>query len=282
MSDVEKAVKIIQETVPGFEPRVAVLLGSGLNAVADLLHEEASISYSDLPGFPKPTVAGHEGTMRLGNVGGVATIFLSGRQHHYEGQGMDGMKTMIRTLKALDVGLLILTNAAGSLRTDFDVGSVVVISDHINLMGTNPLIGANDDEWGPRFFSMSDAWSTDFREQLTEIISEEDIPGGSGVYAAFAGPNFETPAEVKMAATMGADLVGMSTVPENLIAAHCGLKCVGISGITNLAEGLGEEELSHDHTLVGAKKAAGNMADLLRSFIRKIGLKLELANAIRH
>lgn len=272
MSDIQNALKIIHERSGGFKPRLAVMLGSGLGEVDGLLEELVSIPYSNLPGFPRPTVAGHDGQMRLGMVAGVPVVFLKGRQHFYEGQGMGAMKVLIRTLKAWGIEALCLTNAAGSLRAEYDVGSLVVIRDHINFMGSNPLIGENDDEWGPRFVAMDNAWDADLRTQLLESIqgAEFTMPVGEGVYMAFAGPNFETPAEVKMASVMGADTVGMSTVPENLIAVHCGLKCVGVSAITNLAEGLSDEALSHEHTLAGAEKAAANMKLLIEVFIASL------------
>ena len=268
MSDVENAVKQIRAVLPeGFEPRLAVMLGSGLSPVADLLDEKAALPYTDIPGFPQPTVAGHEGHLRAGYVGNVPVIFLKGRQHYYEGEGFAGLKVIIRSLKTLGVQTLFLTNAAGSLRAESGVGSLVIIRDHINLMGMNPLIGPNDDDWGPRFVSMDNCWDEKLRQSLTALAADHNIPAAEGVYAAFAGPNFETPAEVRMAGILGADTVGMSTVPENLIARHCGLICVGVSAITNLAEGLGDETLSHDHTLAGAEKAAGHMASLIQRFI---------------
>lgn len=271
MSDIKKSAAIIRERLPGFTPKLAVVLGSGLGMVADLLEEKAQISYTDLPGFPRPTVAGHEGNMRLGTVGGVPVVFLKGRVHLYEGTGAEPMKVMIRTLKEIGVEMLFLTNAAGSLMMDYGPGSVVAITDHINLTGINVLSGHNDDEWGPRFVPMDDAWDKPGIALLKQAAQKANVNMGQGVYAQFLGPTFETPAEVRMAGIMGAQLVGMSTAAENILAAHCGLKCVGVSAVTNYAAGLSDDPLSHEHTLIGAEKAAQNMANLVRSFIGLYG-----------
>lgn len=269
--NIKKSADIIRKALPGFTPRIAFVLGSGLGAVADLLQEQASISYGDLPGFPTPTVQGHEGNLRLGTVDGVPVAFLKGRVHLYEGTGPEPMKVMIRTLKEIGTELLFLTNAAGSLVKAYGPGSVVAITDHINLTGMNPLAGPNDDDWGPRFPPMDDAWDKPARHVLTQAANKAGVSMGNGVYAQFLGPNFETPAEVKMAGIMGAGLVGMSTAAENIIAAHCGLKCIGVSAVTNHAAGLSDEPLSHEHTLIGAKKAEENMAKLIRAFIPLFG-----------
>jgi xanthosine phosphorylase len=267
MSDIQKSKDIIKDKAAGLSPKIAVMLGSGLGAVSDLMEVKASISYSDLPGFPLPTVAGHEGSFQIGTINGVATYFLKGRQHLYEGEGTEGLKNIIRTLKSLNIDALFLTNAAGSTREDYPPGTVVAITDHINLTGTNPLMGQNDDDWGPRFPPMDNAWDKDLRDLLLNSGNNAGVNVGSGVYACFLGPNFETPAEVLMAKKMGADLVGMSTVPENIIARHCNLKCIGVSAVTNLAEGLSETPLSHEQTLEGAKLAEKNMAKLVEAFI---------------
>jgi xanthosine phosphorylase len=268
---IKQSAAAIQKALPGFTPKIAFVLGSGLGSVADLLQEQAQISYGDLPGFPRPTVQGHEGNLRLGTVDGVPVAFLKGRVHLYEGVGTESMKVMIRTLKAIGTDLLFLTNAAGSLVKAYGPGSVVAITDHINLTGMNPLAGPNDEDWGPRFPPMDDAWDRPAREVLTHAANKAGVSMGTGVYAQFLGPNFETPAEVKMAGIMGAGLVGMSTAAENIIAAHCGLKCIGVSAVTNLAAGLSDDPLSHEHTLIGAKKAEDSMLKLIRAFIPMYG-----------
>ncbi len=266
-NNIQDCAAIIRDKAPDFQPKIAVMLGSGLGVVADLMEEVAEISYTDLPGFPQPSVAGHEGNLRCGTVEGTPVIFLKGRQHLYEGEGVSGLKTMIRTIKTLGVEVLFLTNAAGSMIASFGPGSLMAITDHINLTGTNPLTGPNDEAWGPRFLDMSQAWDKGLRQTLMESANRAEVTLGTGVYACFLGPTFETPAEINMAKAIGADLVGMSTVPENIIANHCGLKCVGVSAVTNLAAGMGSELLSHEQTLAGAKLAENSMAKLVRSFV---------------
>lgn len=273
MNDIQKSAAIIRKALPGFTPRVAFVLGSGLGAVADLMDEQAQISYADLPGFPVPTVQGHEGNLRLGTVDGVPVAFLKGRVHLYEGVGAAAMKVMIRTLKEIGTDMLFLTNAAGSLMKSHGPGSVVAITDHINFTGINPLAGPNDDDWGPRFPPMDEAWDKDGVALLMAAAKNAGVDLGRGVYAQFLGPNFETPAEVRMAGVMGADLVGMSTAAENIIAAHCGLKCIGVSAVTNMGAGLSDDALSHEQTLEGAALAADKMAKLVREFIGLYGAR---------
>ncbi len=270
--NIQKSSDIILNTLPGFRPKIAVVLGSGLGAVADLLEEKASISYSDLPGFPQTSVAGHEGSMRLGHVGGVPVLFLKGRVHLYEGGSFDPLKVMIRTLKAAGIETLFLTNAAGSLRQEYGPGSLVSMADHLNLTGTSPLIGPNEDEWGPRFPGMENAWCRDARAFVMKLAGELKIRMGEGVFAGWLGPCFETPAEIRMLKVLGADTVGMSMVAENIVANHCGLRCVGVSAITNLASGMSDVPLSHEQTLQGAKLAEQNLALLVQAFITGGGI----------
>ncbi len=272
---IEKAAQAIKNRLPaGFRPKMAVTLGSGLGAVAALLEEKALIPYTDIPGFPQPTVAGHEGSLRLGHVAGVPVMFLKGRKHLYEGpdEAAVTLKVMIRTLKTLGVEILFLTNAAGSLRAEYGPGSLVAITDHINITGFNALCGPNDDDWGPRFSPMDNAWDKDLRATLMAAGKKAGVKNlGEGVYCQFMGPTFETPAEIRMARAIGADTVGMSTAVENIIARHCGLKCVGVSAITNLGAGMSDEALSHEQTLHGAKMAEQGMAQLVRAFIETQG-----------
>ncbi len=267
-SQIEKSAAIIRKKAGGLQPKIAVILGSGLGAVANLLDETAKISYADLPGFPVSTVEGHEGTMRIGAVSGTPVIFLKGRVHLYEGKGVEPIKVIIRALKKAGVETLFLTNAAGSLLRENDAGSVVAISDHINLTGLNPLTGPNDDDWGPRFPPMENAWDKDLRDTLKGSATKAGFILNEGVYAGYLGPTFETPAEIRMAKAIGADLVGMSTVAENIIARHCGLKCVGCSAVTNLAAGMGDIPLSHEQTLEFAALAGEKMAKLMAVFLK--------------
>jgi xanthosine phosphorylase len=272
--NITKAADIIRKSAGKKAPRLALTLGSGLGAVADLMQDAVTIPYADLPGFPKTGVAGHEGSLRLGTVEGVPLVFLKGRKHMFEGpaEAIAANKNVIRTLKTAGIGILFLTNAAGSLRKEYPPGALVAISDHINLTGTNPLAGPNDDDWGPRFPPMDNAWDSDLRAQLMKAGKMAGVKNlGEGVYCQFLGPTFETPAEIKMAKAIGADTVGMSTVVENIIARHCGLRCIGVSAVTNLAAGMGDVPLSHEQTLEGAKLAEKNMARLVGAFISARG-----------
>lgn len=266
-SEIQSATAIIRERSQGLQPKLAVILGSGLGAVADLLKETAAISYTELPGFPQPTIEGHEGTLKIGTVNGVPVYYMKGRVHLYEGIGTDALKVMIRTMKSLGVETLMITNASGGLHEDLLPGTLMAIRDHINLTGANPLVGANDDDWGTRFPSQEGAWNEGLRKLLMDGADKIGVRIHEGVYCGYLGPTFETPAEVRMVKILGGDAVGMSTVPENIIARHCGLECVGLIAIVNRAAGLGFEKPSHEQTLIGAKIAAGHMATALREFI---------------
>ncbi len=264
---IQAAAALIREHAQGLQPKLAVILGSGLGAVADLLKPAATIPYTQIPGFPPPTVEGHEGTFMSGTVDNVPVYYLKGRVHLYEGLGPDPLKVMIRTLKTLGVETLVITNACGGLHEDLGPGSLMAITDHINRMGTNPLVGPNDDEWGPRFPSQEGAWNESLRRLLVDGAAKEGVKIHEGVFSAHLGPTFETPAEIRAVRVMGGDAVGMSTVPENIIARHCGLECVGLAAVVNRAAGMGFEKPSHEQTLIGAKLAEGNMAKALRAFI---------------
>lgn len=267
-AEIKKSTDIIRKELGGAQPRLAIVLGSGLGAVADLLEEKASVPYTELPGFPQPTVAGHEGLLRIGTVEGTPVLFLKGRVHLYEGNGAPPLKVMIRTLKSLGIEALFLTNAAGSLDAQNPPGSLVALKDHLNLTGTNPLVGPNDDDWGPRFPSLDNCWDSGLRALLFRAATGENIHLAEGVFAGWLGPCFETHAEIRMLKILGADTVGMSMVAENIVARHCGLRCVGVSAITNLAAGMSDVQLSHEQTLAGAKLAEEKLALLVRAFIR--------------
>ena len=265
-----RAAAAVLEERAGFSPRVGVVLGSGLGAVADAVEEPVRIGYEELPGFPRPGVAGHGGSAVLGRIGGVAVALLQGRAHVYEGGDLEAVRTPVRALKGAGAEILVLTNAAGSLRADAGPGSLMLISDHINLSGTNVLMGPNDDEIGPRFPSMRDAYDPGLRSELRAAAGELGIGVSEGVYLAVSGPSFETPAEIRAFDRLGADAVGMSTVHETVVARHCGLGVAAISAITNLAEGMGETALSHDQTLADAARAAESLAPLLVRFLERI------------
>ena len=277
MSDASVAVDTAVQAIrkhTDLSPKVAVLLGSGLGGVTESLGEDISISYRDIPGFPIPSVSGHAGTMTFaGNSTEYSSgiLCLQGRVHLYEGrEQIEALKVMVRAIKALGVEILMLTNAAGSLRREVGPGELVMVTDHINLLGTNPLMGPNDDEFGPRFVGMDNAWDPEIRATLHEAALDAHVPLHEGVFAAWLGPTFETPAEIQMMARMGADTVGMSMVPECITARHCGLRVGGVSAITNLAAGLSPVPLSHDQTLEGAKLANAKMSRLITAFVKKI------------
>ena len=268
MSHLE-AAKVMTERA-GLEPRVGIVLGSGLGAVADAVTHPTVVDYADLPGFPRPTVEGHGGRAVLGRIGEVPVAVLQGRAHVYEGGDFDAIRTPVRALRAAGAEILVLTNAAGSLRPDVGPGRLMLISDHINLSGVNVLTGPNDDSIGPRFPSLRDAYDPELRERLRVAAVELGIELAEGVYLAVSGPTFETPAEIRAIERLGGDAVGMSTVHETAVARHAGLRVAAVSAITNLAEGMGDEALSHEQTLRDAQRAAEALAQLLVRFVEEL------------
>jgi xanthosine phosphorylase len=250
--------------------RVGIVLGSGLGAVADAVQGAVSVGYDELPGFPRPTVHGHAGRAVLGSLEGVAVCVLMGRAHMYEGGDPAPRTTPVRALAAAGAEVLVLTNAAGSLRPEVGPGRLMAISDHINLTGHNPLVGSNDDAIGPRFPSLADAYDPALRAHLHATADELGIALADGVYLAVSGPSFETPAEIRAFRTLGADAVGMSTVHETILARHAGLRVAAVSAISNLAEGMSDVPLSHEQTLTDAQRAAGDLARLLTGFVGRL------------
>jgi xanthosine phosphorylase len=246
------------------------VLGSGLGAIADRIARPVVIDYGSIPGFPRPSVEGHAGRLVLGEFGGVAVACLQGRVHLYEGTAGREVQHYIRTLKVLGCEILVLTNAAGSLRREAGAGSLMLITDHINLQPVNPLTGPNDDEFGPRFPPLDDAYDPALRAQLHAAAGDAGLALHDGVYLALLGPSFETPAEIRAYGRLGADAVGMSTVPEAIVARHCGLRVAAVSAITNLAVGLGDIPLSHAQTLDVARQCAGDMGRLLAAFFGRL------------
>jgi len=252
------------------QPRVGIVLGSGLGAVADAVEDPIAVGYENLPGFPRPGVAGHAGRAVLGHLRGVPVCVLMGRAHLYEGGDPGPRVTPVRALRAAGAEVLVLTNAAGSLRPEVGPGRLMAISDHINLTGHNPLAGPNDEAIGPRFPSLRDAYDPALRAELHSAASELGIDLAEGVYLAVSGPSFETPAEIRAFRTLGADAVGMSTVHETIVARHAGLRVAAVSAISNLAEGLSDVPLSHEQTLADAQRAAGDLAPLLEAFVGRL------------
>lgn len=266
MSDLA-ASRTIALRAPPARPRIAVVLGSGWGGLIDYLEEAVGIPYADLEGFPRATVAGHDGMLWLGRIGGREVAVLSGRQHAYETGAVDGMKIPLQVLKAVGCAVLIQTNAAGSLHPGMPAKSLMLVSDHLNLAQRSPLVGEIGSE---RFVSMVDAYDPALRAVAKQSASRCGLTLHEGVYAWAMGPQFETPAEIRMMRHLGGDAVGMSTVPETILARHLGLKVLAISLITNMGAGLSSESLSHAHTLSQAQAASTMACELLIDIIGSV------------
>lgn len=247
-------------------PKLAVVLGSGLGAFADELEDPVALPYTEIPGFPVSRVPGHAGRLVLGTLKGVPVAVMQGRAHLYEGIPATHLRTPIATLRAAGCEAIVLTNAAGSLNPDVGPGRLMLLTDHINLTGQNSLTG------GPHFQPLGQAYDTDLAQQVRTAARRHDVELSEGVYLAVTGPSFETPAEIRAFKVLGADAVGMSTVNEVIAARHAGLRVAAISAITNLAEGLGPEPLSHEQTLEAAALAAGDLIAVLRQFTEDLSL----------
>jgi purine-nucleoside phosphorylase len=251
-------------------PKIAVILGSGLGAFADELTGAISIPYSDIPDWPRSTAIGHAGRLVAGKIDGIDVVVLAGRVHLYEGYNAQEVTFGIRVLGLLGVETLVVTNAAGGIGSHLGRGGVVLISDHINLQGANPLIGANDEALGVRFPDMSEAYSLACRTTAHQVAGELGFKLEEGVYAALTGPSYETPAEIRYLRTIGADLVGMSTVPEVIVANHMGIKVLGISVVTNLAAGISKEKLSHKEVLETGEQVRGMLVAFLKALLPRL------------
>lgn len=262
---VQASVALVQRHAPGFVPRVGLVLGTGLGGLADAIDPVATLPYGELPGFPLPGVGGHAGRLVLGHLAGTPVALLHGRAHYYEHGRADVMKVPVRTLARLGCEMLLLTNAAGSLRPQMPPGSTMLVTDHINFTGVSPLFGEAGDN---RFVDMVDAYDPTLRRRLLEAAAASNVTLHEGVYIWFAGPSFETPAEIRAAARLGADAVGMSTVPEVVLARHAKMKVAALSVITNFAAGMGSEPLSHLETLrVAARQGAEDIRRVLHAFL---------------
>lgn len=248
-----QAAEFIKANVT-LRPTIGLVLGSGLGDFADTLEDAIRIPFAQIPNFPQPTVAGHAGALVFGIKQGKTVVVLQGRIHYYEGLPQREITLPIRVLAAIGVKTLVLTNACGGVNTNFNPGDLMLITDHINFSGSNPLIGPNLDAFGPRFPDCSDLYCKDLRAAIREQAEKTGISLREGVYAMYSGPNYETPAEIRMFRTLGADAVGMSTVPEALVAGHCGMQVVGISCITNMAAGVLPQKLNHTEVMETAAK----------------------------
>ena len=251
-------------------PQVGVVLGSGLGAFADELTDRVEIPYEEIPGWPRSTAIGHAGKLVLGKIGNTVVAVQSGRAHFYEGYDIGQVTFGARVLGKLGIKSLLLTNAAGGINLQYTQGALVLISDHINLQGQNPLIGPNDDSLGPRFPDMSDAYSKEYRTIAKQVAVEMGTSLSEGVYAGLLGPNYETPAEIRYLRTIGADLVGMSTVPEVIVARHMGVKCLAISCVTNMAAGILNQEINHEEVLETGAKVRGTLVEMLKRIIPRL------------
>ena len=247
----------------------AIILGSGLGPLANEIESPTVIDYRDIPHFPAPSLVGHEGKLIIGKIGEKTVCAMKGRFHYYEGHGMDTVTLPVRVFARLGIGKLILTNAAGGIRQDFEPGTIVLIRDHLSLLCPSPLRGPNMDEFGPRFKDMTEVYSTAAGEIAHAVAAEHGIALPEGVYAFFRGPQFETPAEIRAIKALGADLAGMSTVPEAIVARHSGIETLGLSLVTNKAAGLSTQELSHEEVMETAAIAEKNLVALVRGIIEK-------------
>jgi purine-nucleoside phosphorylase len=265
----EQAARTIRSRT-NLEPQVALVLGSGLGGFADEFSEAVAIPYSEIPGFATSTAEGHAGRLVIGKVDAVPVIAMQGRVHFYEGYTLEEVTFPIRVFKLLGIRRLVLTNAAGGIDTELSQGSLMVISDHLNLMGVNPLRGPNDDRFGPRFPDMSEAYSRELQQLAVEEARTLGIELRRGVYAALAGPCYETPAEIHMFRACGADAVGMSTVPENIVARQMGIEVLGISCITNMAAGISDEPINHAEVMETGQRVRETFTKLLRGVIARL------------
>ena len=268
---VEEAQKFIEKR-SAFSPEAAVILGSGLGEVAERVEEAEAIPYEEIPYWPRSTAPGHAGRLVIGRLAGRHVAVMQGRVHYYEGYTMQEVIFPTRVLASLGIKALVATNASGGVNMDFRPGTIAAIADHINLMGVNPLAGVNNDKWGARFPDMTEAYDKKFIKTLEAVAREEKIELKKGVYAAFSGPSFETPAEVRMARILGADMVGMSTVPEVLTANHMGVRVLGISCAANYAAGITQEKLTHEDVLSVMEKCGGDVSRLVMRFLSEAEL----------
>lgn len=266
---VRQTVEYIQSEVPN-KPKIGVILGSGLGDLVSLVENMQTIEYKDIPHFPQSTVQGHEGKLVFGNIKGAEVLLMQGRFHYYEGYAMKEVTYPVYVMKELGIEKIIVTNACGGINPDFEPGTLMVINDFINLMGDNPLRGANDERFGPRFPDMSEPYSVELMNRAKEIADEIGVEYKEGVYAGFPGPYYETAAEIRAYGGMGADAIGMSTVPETIVANYLGLKVLGISCITNMATGIQKCKHSHQRVVETAQRASINLCKWVACIIESM------------
>ena len=265
----EHATRIIRSRI-SVEPRIAVVLGSRLGAFADDFDEAVAIPYEDIPGFVRSTAQGHAGRLVIGKVDSIPVVAMQGRVHYYEGYSLEEVTFPVRVFNLLGIKTLVLTNAAGGINVQLTQGALMMISDHVNLMGVNPLRGPNDERFGPRFPDMSAVYSPELQELVIEEARAINVEVRRGVYGALSGPSFETPAEIHLLRTLGADAVGMSTVPEAIVARHMGIEVLGISCITNMAAGISDAPINHEEVMATGDRVRETFAQLLRRVVSRV------------
>lgn len=269
MIKINEAVEFLSSKIKE-APEIALILGSGLGELADEVENRTEINYSDIPHFPVSTVKGHAGKFVYGDLEGKKVIMMQGRFHFYEGYDMKNVVLPVRVLNRIGVKNLIVTNAAGGVNTEFVPGDLMIIADHINMAGTNPLIGKNIDDFGPRFPDMSSPYNKDFIKLAEKIASEKGINIKKGVYLMMTGPSYETPAEIRMVRIIGGDAVGMSTVPEVIIANHCKMNVLGISCITNMAAGILDQPLNHEEVIETSNRVRDSFKSLIKGIVNEL------------
>ena len=268
----EHATRVIRSRI-SVEPRIALVLGSGLGGFADDFEEAVGIPYEDIPGFVRSTAQGHAGRLVIGKIDSVPVLAMQGRVHYYEGYSLEEVTFPVRTFGLLGVKTLVLTNASGGINVQLTQGALMVISDHLNLMGVNPLRGPNDERFGPRFPDMSAVYSPELQELVIDEAKAIGVEVRRGIYGALTGPSYETPAEIHLLRNLGADAVGMSTVPEAIVARHMGLEVLGISCITNMAAGISDAPINHEEVMATGDLVRETFAELLRRVIGAINTR---------
>jgi purine-nucleoside phosphorylase len=268
LKDLADAVRFVQSKSP-LRPQIGLVLGSGLGAFARSLEKVTEIPYGEIPRFPVSTIVGHKGELAIGESKGVPVAVMVGRVHYYEGYSLEQVVFPVRVLGRMGVKVLVLTNAAGSVNVNYKPGELMIIEDHINYMGSNPLVGTNEEQLGPRFFDMTEPYDAKLREIAERACRKVAVPCRKGVYIAFTGPSYETPAEIRMARALGADAVGMSTVPEVIAARHMGMRVLGISCITNMAAGVIKKKLDHKEVLEIGERVKAELMEVLGLIIEE-------------
>lgn len=270
VNQIKDAAKFIEERISS-KPKVGLILGSGLGVLADEIQTPVKINYENIPGFPISTVEGHAGQLVIGELEGITVLAMQGRFHYYEGYGLNEVTFPVRVMHAIGIETVIVTNAAGGVNKSFTPGNLMLITDHINNAGANPLIGPNDDQIGVRFPDMSTAYTPSYQEIVREAAKDLDIHLQEGVYVWNSGPSYETPAEVRMLEKLGGDAVGMSTVPEVIVARHAGMNVLGISCITNMAAGILNQPLSHEEVIETTEQAKEDFLNLVKNIVNRLG-----------